>query len=77
VEGPSEPRAPISLWAITLSPLLVGASIAICQLLPPSESDPLVLRWLRLLAAHPGRSLIAVALLVWALHPPRKPILSR
>ena len=71
-------RAPAWLAALVLSLLLVGASVALTELLQPAEADGLPLRWLRLFASHPVRSLLAVALILWSLHPRhRKPVLSR
>jgi hypothetical protein len=68
-----EPLAPRKLralpLALALSLLLLGASVAITELLPPAESDPLALRWLRILAGHPWRSSCALALIAWALAP--------
>lgn len=55
------------LTALALSLLLLGASVATTELLPPAESDPLALRWLRILAGHPWRSACALALIAWSL----------
>jgi hypothetical protein len=43
--------------------------VAVTELLPPVESDPLALRWLRILAGHPWRSACALASIAWALAP--------
>jgi hypothetical protein len=54
--------------------LLLGACVALTELLPPSQTDPLPLRWLRILVAHPGRSLLALTLVAWSIGPhPRPP----
>lgn len=66
-ERAAQRSAPPSLVALALSLALVGTSIALTELLPPSGSDPLALRWLRLFAGHPGRSGLAVGLIAWAL----------
>jgi hypothetical protein len=41
--------------------------VALTELRPPAPSDPLALRWLRILSAHPWRSLSALTLLIWSL----------
>jgi hypothetical protein len=69
-------RARSLFAALALSLLLLGASVATTELLPPAESDPLALRWLRILAGHPWRSACALALIAWSLAPrpgPRAP----
>jgi hypothetical protein len=70
-------RAPSWIPALALSLLFLGASVAFTELHPPLESDPLALRWLRMLSAHPWRSALALALLAWALCAGRKSVLSR
>ena len=51
--------------------------MAFTELHPPAESDALILRWLRILAAHPLRSALALGLLAWSLCAGRKSVLSR
>jgi len=51
--------------------------VAFTELHPPLESDPLFVRWLRILAAHPGRSALALGLLAWSLCAGRNSVLSR
>jgi hypothetical protein len=70
-------RAPSWIPALALSLLLLGASVAFTELHTPAETDPLFVRWLRILAAHPWRSALALALLTWALCAGRKSVLSR
>jgi len=41
--------------------------VAFTELHPPAETDPLLLRWLRIFAGHPWRSGIACGLLAWSL----------
>jgi hypothetical protein len=53
--------------------LLLGACVALTELLPPTATDPLPLRWLRILTAHPGRSLLALTLVAWSLCARRGP----
>jgi hypothetical protein len=69
----AQARAPAWLLALALSLLLVGVSMAITELHPPAESDPIALRWLRILAGHPYRSTCALALLAWSLAPRPRP----
>jgi hypothetical protein len=66
-------RAPSWLWAIALSLLCVGASVAITELLPVREGELLALRWLRIVAGHPMRSALALALVFGALAPGARP----
>jgi len=70
-------RAPSWIPALALSLLFLGASVAFTELHPPQESDPLPLRWLRLVSAHPWRSALALWLLAWSLCAGRKSALSR
>jgi len=70
-------RAPSWIPALALSLLLLGASVAFTELHPPVEGDPLSVRWLRIVSAHPLRSALALALLAWALCAGRKSVLSR
>lgn len=51
--------------------------MAFTELHPPAETDPLFVRWLRILAAHPWRSALALGLLAWSLCAGRKSVLSR
>jgi hypothetical protein len=53
--------------------LCVGLSVAITELVPVECGEPLALRWLRILAGHPLRSALALALCLGALAPaPRR-----
>ena len=56
-------------WTATVSLCLLSASVAVTELVPATEGEPLALRWTRLLAGHPWRSALALALLAWALGP--------
>lgn len=51
----------------------VGLAVVLVRSVPPGPEESLWLRWLRTLAAHPGRSGLAVFLLIWACRAPPQP----
>lgn len=71
--GPAPPPGlPPWLAALLLSLVLVGACKAVLALCVPAPGEAWILRWLRLLAAHPTRSTLACALLFASVLPRRK-----